>query len=212
MELIVSKEYARMRLDLLRMAESTEPAPSSPPPGSNHVTAVDANGNVATILHSVMALPWSNGLFTGGVGIAASGGHFFRVMPKPGERATAYVAPNMILKNGKPILASGSPSVGLIGNILQNTVNHIDFGIPLEASVHRPRFGGSSIGRPGTNYIEVDFDEKVRKAVAAAGAGFHVVSPWHFMNGAFEGIAIDPATGTMTGCGDPRRNSHAEAA
>ncbi len=210
-DLIVSKEYARMRLDLLRMQEVTEGTKPAPPPGSNHVTAVDGRGNVATILHSVMALPWSNGLFASGVSIAASGGHFLRVMPKPGERATAYVAPNMLFKDGKPILASGSPSVGLVANILQNTINHLDFGLGLEASVHRPRFGGGSLGLPGANYVEVDLAESVRAAVAKKGVRLHVTSPWHFMNGSFEGIAIDPATGTMTACGDPRRNAQAEA-
>lgn len=211
LELIVSKQYARMRLDLLRMHEPTDSAKPAPPPGSNHVTVVDGKGNVATILHSVMALPWSNGLFAAGVSIAASAGHFFRVMPRPGDRATAYVAPNIIFKDGKPVLASGSPSVGLIGNILQNTVNHLDFGMSLEASVHRPRFGGGSQGQPGSNYVEVDLPEAVRTAVAKKGVAFHVVSPWHFMNGSFEGIAIDPSSGRMTGCGDPRRNAQAEA-
>jgi gamma-glutamyltranspeptidase/glutathione hydrolase len=211
LEVIVSKEYARIRLDLLRMHESAEAAKPAPPPGSNHVTVVDGRGNVASILHSVMALPWSNGLFVGGVSIAASGGHFLRVMPKPGERATAYVAPNIVFKGGKPILASGSPSVGLIANILQNTVNHLDFGMTLEASVHRPRYGGGSLAQPGANYLEVDLPESVRSAVTKRGLRFHLVSPWHFMNGSFEGIAIDPATGTLTGCGDPRRNAQAEA-
>ncbi|MEO8450796.1 MAG: gamma-glutamyltransferase, partial [Gemmatimonadota bacterium] len=131
LDLILSKEYARMRLDLLKMADGAESARPAPPPGSNHVTVVDEPGNVATILHSVMALPWSNGLFVGGFGVAASGGHFLRVMPKPGDRASAYVAPNILFKDGKPVLASGSPSVGLIANILQNTVNILDFGIPI---------------------------------------------------------------------------------
>ncbi len=211
LDVIVSKEYAKIRLDLLRMHESVEAAKPAPPPGSNHVTVVDGKGNVATILHSVMALPWSNGLFAAGVSIAASGGHFLRVMPKPGDRATAYVAPNIIFRNGKPVLASGSPSVGLIGNILQNTVNHLDFGMSLEASVHRPRFGGGSLAQPGSNYVEVDLPEAVRAAAVKKGLRFHAVSPWHFMNGSFEGIAIDPATGTMTACGDPRRNAQAEA-
>lgn len=209
LEVIVSKEYARMRLDLLRMADPVEVKPA-PPPGSNHVTVADAKGNVATILHSVMALPWSNGLFVGGFGIAASGGHFLRVMPKPGHRASAYVAPNLVLRGGRPVLASGSPSVGLIANVLQNTLNHLDFGMPLEQSVHRPRFGGGSMGLAGANYIEVDLDPKVRDAVAARGVAFHPVSPWHFMNGSFEGIAFG-ANGSMSACGDPRRNSHAEA-
>jgi gamma-glutamyltranspeptidase/glutathione hydrolase len=211
LEVIVSKEYARMRLDLLRMADPSDGAKPAPPPGSNHVTVADGKGNIATILHSVMALPWSNGLFVGGFGIAASGGHFLRVMPKPGQRASAYVAPNILFREGRPVLASGSPSVGLIANVLQNTINHLDFGMPLEQSVHRPRFGGGSLGLGGSNYIEVDLDEKVRKAVAARGVTFHPVSPWHFMNGSFEGISFS-ANGTMSGCGDPRRNSHAEAA
>lgn len=210
LEVIVSKEYASNRLDLLRMADPGEAPKSSPPAGSNHVTVADGAGNVATILHSVMALPWTNGLFVGGFGIAASGGHFLRVMPKPGDRASAYVAPNILFKNGRPVLASGSPSVGLIGNILQNTTNHLDFGMSLQKSVHRPRFGGSSMSIPGANYVEVDLDEKVRKDVAARGVVFHPVSPWHFMNGSFEGIAF-ASDGTMSGCGDPRRNSHAEA-
>ncbi|MEO8449935.1 MAG: gamma-glutamyltransferase, partial [Gemmatimonadota bacterium] len=86
----------------------------------------------------------------------------------------------------------------------------LDFGIPVEASVHRPRFGGGSIGLSGANYIEVDFDPKVRKAVEAKGVGFNVVSPWHFMNGSFEGIAIDPVTGVYSACADPRRAGNAE--
>lgn len=210
LETIVSKAYARMRLDLLRMHDGRSAARPTPPPGSNHVTVVDAKGNVATILHSVMALPWSNGLFAAGVSIAASGGHFLRVMPKPGDRATAFVAPNMIMKDGRPVLASGSPSIGLVANILQNLVGHLDFGLSLEASVHRPRFGGSSSVLPGANYIEVDVPEKVRTEVAKRGVAFQVTSPWHWMNGAFEGIAID-AAGTATACADPRRTSHAEA-
>jgi gamma-glutamyltranspeptidase/glutathione hydrolase len=100
----------------------------------------------------------------------------------------------------------------LIANILQNTVNLLDFGLDIEASVHRPRFGGFAQGISGANYIEADIDEKVRKAAAAKGPAFHVVSPWHWMNGAFEGIWVDQRTNTFVACGDPRRTSHAEAA
>ena len=212
LEVITSKQYAKMRFDLLRMSDSSQPSSSPPPAGSNHVTVMDGRGNVATILHSSMATPWTSGLFVNGVSIAASGGHFLRVMPRPGDRATAYVAPNIILKDGRPILASGSPSVGLVSNILQNTLNLLDFGLAIDASVHRPRFGGSSIAVPGANYIEADIDDKVRKAVEARGTRFQVVSPWHWMNGSFEGIWVDHRSNTFVACGDPRRTSHAEAA
>ncbi len=211
-EVITSKRYAKIRYDLLRMSQPLEPATTPPPAGSNHVTVMDGRGNVATILHSSMATPWASGLFVNGVSIAASGGHFLRVMPKPGDRATAYVAPTIFYRNGRPILACGSPSVGLVANILQNTINLLDFGVPIDQSVHRPRFGGFSSTIPGTNYIEADLDEKVRKAVEARGTRLHVVSPWHWINGAFEGIWVDHQSSTFVACGDPRRTSHAEAA
>jgi gamma-glutamyltranspeptidase/glutathione hydrolase len=207
---ITSKAYAAGRLRLMRMTPPRPVAPA-PPPGSNHVTVVDGRGNVATILHSVMSLPWSNGLFAMGASIAASGAHFFRVMPSPGGRGTLYVAPTIIARNGRPVLAAGSPSVGLLQNIVQNTVNILDFGIPIEESVLRPRFGGPNPAGPGTNYIEVDLPGKVRAAAERLGARWHVTTPWHFMNGTYEGIHLDPATGVAAACADPRRCGMAEA-
>jgi gamma-glutamyltranspeptidase/glutathione hydrolase len=209
LDLILSKEFAQMRFKLLQMASPLTAAPP-PHPGSTHVTVVDGAGNVATILHSCMSLPWSNGLFVDGINICASGGHFFRVMPKPGYRASAYVAPNIIFKNGRPILASGSPSVGLLANILQNIVNILDFGLPLEESVHIPRFGGRSLTDARANMIEVDLDERIRTEVAARGVPLEVVNPWNFHCGSFEGIHIDQSTGNLTACGDPRRAGQAE--
>ena len=208
LDIILSKEYARIRFKLLQMG--IPKSESRPEPGSNHVTAVDGNGNVATIIHSCMSLPWSNGLFAGGVTVVASAGHFFRVMPKPGYRATTYVAPNIIFKNKKPILSSGSPSISLIQNILQNTINILDFGIPIEESVNRPRFGAGSRSIPGAFLIEADFEEKVRKKVQKKGLLFDTVNPWNWHHGAFEGIHIDPKTGIRSACGDPRRCSKAE--
>jgi gamma-glutamyltranspeptidase/glutathione hydrolase len=210
LETILSKDYAKYRFDLLQMGNPKGSAASPPPAGSNHVTVVDKHGNVATILHSCMSMPWSNGLFVDGISICAAGAHFFRVMPKPGHRISAYVAPNMLFKDGKPLLASGSPSVGLLQNVLQNTVNILDFGIPIEESVLRPRFGGPSLTTQGATMIEVDIDEKVREAVASKSIVFEVVNPWNFHHGAFEGIYIDPATGERRACGDPRRCSKAE--
>jgi gamma-glutamyltranspeptidase / glutathione hydrolase len=131
-------------------------------------------------------------------------------MPKPGHRASAYVAPNIIFKNGRPLLASGSPSVGLLANIVQNTINILDFGVPVEESVHLPRFGGRSSTNPRMTMIEADIDERLRQEVAARGVLLEVVNPWNFYLGSFEGIHIDQASGTLTACGDPRRAGQAE--
>jgi gamma-glutamyltranspeptidase/glutathione hydrolase len=209
---ILSKEYARMRFDLLQMDGPMTPPAAAPPAGSCHVTAVDRAGNVATILHSCMSLPWSNGLFVNGVTIVASGAHFFRIMPGPGERATVYVAPNMILKNGRPVLASGSPSGSLLQNIVQNTTNILDFGMTIADSVNRPRFGNAYTPSGGMFLaVEADFDPKVRDAANARGLGLATVNPQNYGMGSFEGIHIDPTTAKRSARGDTRRCSAAEA-
>jgi len=205
MDVLLSKEYAEMRFKLLQMDTQLPTNVPAVPPGSNHVTVVDGAGNVATILHSIMSFPWTNGLFAGGVSVVAAAAHFLRVMPRPRDRISAYVCPNILFKDDKPVLASGSPSVGLLANIAQNIVNIIDFGLPIDESVHRPRFGGVSGTAPGSIMIEVDIDERVRKAVAARGVKMDVVNAWNWLHGSFEGIHID--NGTFKACGDPRRTA-----
>ena len=189
LETILSKDYAKMRFDLLQMGHPVADSGEPPPPaGSNHVTVVDAAGNVSTILHSCMSYPWSNGLFAGGVSICAAGAHFFRVMPRPGHRISAYVAPNIIFRGDRPVMASGSPSVSLLQNVLQNSLNVLQFGVPVAESVNRPRFGGPSLTTPGAVLIEADFPEKVREKAAGRGINFDIVNPWNWHHGSFEGI------------------------
>ena len=57
--------------------------------------------------------------------------------------------------------------------------------------------------------IEVDMPESVRDAVARRGITWGVVNPWNWHHGSFEGIHIDPETGEMAACGDPRRTAQA---
>jgi len=141
LETILSKEYAKIRLKLLEQERPRNSA-SVVYPGSCQVTAIDEKGNVATALHSCMAYPWTNGLFVDGVSVCASGAHFLRSMPEPGHRASTVLVSNMVFEDRDPVLVSGSPSAGLLANVLQNTVNVLDFGLSIEDSVPRPRFGG----------------------------------------------------------------------
>ena len=209
---LLSKNYAKERFDKL------EGKPKNlldlfnqqvPPSGSNHVTVVDKDGNVATILHSIMSWPWSNGMFVDGVSIVAAGAHYGMGLPKPGERINARICPTIILKNGKAVLSSGSPSISLMQNILQNTTNVLDFDISIRESVNLPRFGGDSLDMPGGMIIEADMPEKIQKSLKELGVKLDLVNPWNWHHGSFEGIYIDDK-GVRHACGDPRRNSHAE--
>jgi gamma-glutamyltranspeptidase / glutathione hydrolase len=219
LDLITSKGYAMQRLALMKMSlPNTFSANGVPYPGSNHLTVVDAKGNVATALHSVMSFPWTNGLIVDGVNIWAGGVHFLRQLPKPGARATVYVAPHLLFDSrGKPLLAGGSPSVGLIPACVSNILNIVEFGLDIESSVHQPRVGGPAMatmlaaGNLNTT-IEVDCgDESLRSEVKERGLPLDPVSPWNFMLGSYEGIHIK-GDGVAEACADPRRAGAAEAA
>ncbi len=221
LELITSKAYAQQRLELMKMSlPNTFSATGVPYPGSNHLTVVDAQGNIATVLHSVMSMPWSNGLIVDGVNIWAGAAHFLRQMPKPGGRGTLYVAPHIVFddQDGKrPLLAGGSPSVGLIPACVSNILNIVEFGQDIETSVHQPRVGGPSLASmlmPGnlSTTIEVDCgDDALRADVKARGLPLETVAPWNFMLGSYEGIHLK-ADGSAEACADPRRAGAAEAA
>ena len=137
-ERAISKEYAEERFAALegRPASPNDryaaAGPIPPPPGSNHVTVVDAEGNVATVLHSVMSMPFRTGIYVDGVYACASGVHLGSGPVEPGARAHARICPNMFTRDGRPVLASGSPSVSLTENIVQNSVNLLDFGLDLD--------------------------------------------------------------------------------
>ena len=109
----------------------------------------------------------------------------------------------------------GTPasSVEMVDSLKDAGVNDIacliDFGIPIEKSVLRPRFGGGSFTSPGATMVEVDVPDAVRADAERRGLRFEVVNQWNWHHGAFEGIHIDGAM--LRGCGDPRRCSKAEA-
>ena len=206
----LSKAYAAERFSKLtgKPINLMDPPPK---PGSSHLTVVDEEGNIATVLHSVMSFPWSNTLFVDGVSICGAFLHYASGVPEPGQRIFSRIGPNIFFKDGKPVLASGSPSVSLMENIFQNTINILDFGMLPEESVHLPRFGSNSITLPGALLVENDFDTEIVANMENLGVVFEKVRPWQWHLGSFEGVFIDQTTGTMHACADPRRAGQAKA-
>jgi gamma-glutamyltranspeptidase/glutathione hydrolase len=215
LETILSKDYAAMRFELMKMRD---PIPVDgarvPYPGSNHLTVVDRDGNVATVLHSVMSLPWMNGLIVDGMNLWSGAAHFARNMPRPGDRGTCYVAPHIIFgSDGKPLLAAGSPSVALIQNCVTNALNILDFGMDIETSVHTPRIGGPIYGGALANGVAIELDcgtPAIQETARKRGLQFELINPWSFHAGSYEGIHIAP-DGVASACADPRRAGAAEA-
>jgi len=177
------------------------------PQHSAAVVAVDQWGNVAALVHSINALWWGEtGIFVDGVSIPDSAAHQQAGMVRagPGNRLPDPTNPLIVLRAGRPVLASAS-----IGNVLRETVlrlvNVLDYGLDPKAALEAPTL--MSVERREPRFVERvakgDFDLALLDEVGAMGQRVEEMSPTAenlvMARGYWVGITIDPETGILTG-------------
>ncbi|KQQ91824.1 gamma-glutamyltransferase [Massilia sp. Leaf139] len=113
---------------------------------TTHFTVSDKDGNVVSYTFTIES--W------GGSGIVVPGYGFLLNnemtdfdfsgprpnVPEAGKRPRSSMAPTIVLRNGKPAFTIGSPGGStIITTVLQTIVNHVDFGMPMDAAINAPR-------------------------------------------------------------------------
>jgi len=89
-------------------------------------------------------------------------------LPGPGKRPLSSMTPTIVLKDGKPILITGSPGGSrIITAVLQVIVNAIDFHMPIDRAVSAPRLHHQ--WQPDEVYVEPGFTPEVLEALAKRG-------------------------------------------
>ena len=143
-----TKEHARLIWEELRspgrLRELVGP-PSALGGHSDGVLAVDADGNVAAIGHTINTGTWgTTGIFVGGISIPDSATHQQERIRKagPGGRIRNEINPLIVLRDGKPVLASAAIGGGLHEATLQRLHNVIDFDMGLQEAMEQPIFHG----------------------------------------------------------------------
>ncbi|MBI5322642.1 gamma-glutamyltransferase [Bradyrhizobium sp.] len=160
--MLIAKDYAarqRASIDLARATPWTEAAPAKPQrEGSNttHYSVVDSRGNAVSNTYT-LNFPYGVGLVAEGTGIllnnelddftAAPGAAnafglvgFEANLPGPGKRPLSSMSPTIVLKDGKPVLVTGTPGGSrIITAVTQVIVNTIDYGLNVAAAVAAPR-------------------------------------------------------------------------
>jgi gamma-glutamyltranspeptidase/glutathione hydrolase len=172
---------------------------------TTHLTVVDAERNVVTLTTTLGEL-FGSGVMPRGTGILLNGGMtWFNPEPgtlnsiEPGKRILWAPTPTIVLnKAGRPILALGAPGGRRIMTaILQSLVNVLDFGMGVQDAVTAPR---THCEGP-TTLAEARLGQDVLADLAARGHRLQVVDE-NYITFSFarpNGIAIDPASGRLTG-------------
>jgi gamma-glutamyltranspeptidase / glutathione hydrolase len=167
---------------------ATSPAPSHQGSNTTHFSVVDSNGNAVSNTYT-LNYPYGVGLVADGTGVllndelddftAALGASnafglvgFEANLPAPGKRPLSSMTPTIVLKDGKPVLVTGSPGGSrIISTVLQVIVNVLDYHMDVAAAVDVPRLHHQWM--PDEVRIEHGFPAEVIAALKAKG---HIVT------------------------------------
>lgn len=192
------------------------------PGDTTAVEVVDREGNLFS------ATP-SSGWLLGGAFVAGDTGipmsnrmQAFRLDPASpnvlagGKRPRTTLTPTVVLKDGTPFLALGTPGGDSQDQqLLLVLVNMIDFGMDVQAAIEAPRINSlhpeSSFddhsAQPGVLEVERTLDAAVRTELERRGHVLRVRAPWGMSTGVVA-AGVDPATGRLRGGADPRRERY----
>jgi gamma-glutamyltranspeptidase/glutathione hydrolase len=175
-------------------------------PSTSHISIVDAQGNVLAMTTTIEN-GFGSRLMTRGFLLnneltdfsfrTHGGGWPVANRVEPGKRPRSSMSPTIVLDDGKPVLAIGSPGGSrIIGYVAQAIIAHLDWGMNAQQAVSMPhavnRFGafdleeGTSAAALQPALEELGFEVNVRD-----------------LNSGLHAIAIGPDG--LTGGADPRR-------
>lgn len=167
--------------------------------GSNHNVIVDAEGNWISMLHTGHG--GAPGVHIDGV--EATGSTARALAVGPGRRLVLPITAIMILKDGKPWLAMGTPG-SPPQPVTQVLVNILDFGMTPGEAADAPRFWAAR-GTDRTLDIESRIAPSVREGLAARGIKIKDLGDYNWHTGSMQIVWRDAATGALHGVTDPRR-------
>lgn len=202
---LASKEYAAERRSQIDLKHAQNWSPGVAPDGegcsTTHCCVVDDDGNVVTTTQTL------NGGFGSKVTVPGTGMLLNNCMhlmdPNPGrtnsiasnKRILSSMSPTIVARNGKPVLALGTPGgVRIFGAVLQGILNVIDHGMSLQQAVEAPRLWD----RGPELELETGFENLAELTDHLQRRG-HAVSHVYRVAGGMNGILLHEDDGMLEG-------------
>ncbi|MDU1666162.1 MAG: gamma-glutamyltransferase [Bradyrhizobium sp.] len=223
---MLSKDYAarqRASIDPMRATSAGDVLNIMPlREGSNttHFSVVDNDGNAVSNTYT-LNFPYGVGLVAAGTGVllnnelddftAAPGASnafglvgFEANLPGPGKRPLSSMSPTIVLKDGQPVLVTGSPGGSrIISTVLQVIVNVLDYQLDVREAVKAPRLHHQWM--PDEVRVEKGFADDVLADLRAL--GHRIEEPMGRTSA--NSILVTPAG--LIGAPDPRSQGAAAA-
>jgi gamma-glutamyltranspeptidase/glutathione hydrolase len=173
---------------------------------TTHISVLDGEGMCASVTCSNGS---GSGVLVPGTGVILNNmlGEedlnplgFHRIAP--GRRVPSMMAPTVVLRDGEIVLGVGSAGSNRIRSaILQTVVRAIEQGLPVAAAIEAPRLHFEH----DLVQAEPGIDEAALARIGARGLAIARRPEINLFFGGVQAVARNPATGALSGGGDPRR-------
>ncbi len=185
---------------------------------SDVVVAVDADGNMAALCHSINCLIWGKtAIVVDGVSIGDPASYMQSMVAAtpPGTQLPSPIEVGLVLKDGQPDIAWSSMGVGLHYQTTQSLLNVIDFGMTIEEAANAPRLllPISPDGSQRDLLLRVVDGEFPDEVLDATGLDFKRIVPAEarFAQGLWVAVQRDAGTGMLTAISPSYTNGQAAA-
>lgn len=225
LEELISKEFAEKRrntIDHKNAGKNIGPGnPIKEGTDTSYFCIVDKDGNAISFIHSLYN-GFGSAFVAEGTGILFNNrqqgfrleeGHPNTV--KPGKRPMHTLNCFIVLKNGKPVIISGSPGADFQtqGN-LQIITSILDHGLTPQEAVDAPRWHSIPGSHPldTENPPEVQLEPRMSETVSDALIAKKHKITWGqegISHGIFQVISVNQETGVLAGASDPRGDGYA---
>ena len=180
---------------------------------TTYIATADGEGNWVSLIQSVHQ-SFGCGVVVEGTGIVLNNRMpGFNLIPghpneiAPGKLPAHTLSPALILKDGAPVLAIGTPGgMGQTQFLAQMLGNLFDYGMNLQQAIEAPRWQSESQGRVD---VESRFAASAIDGLRRQGYDVKVVDAWDPSMGGAEAILVDEQSRVFMGGADPRRDGYA---
>lgn len=228
---IISKEYAKQRIeeDMPKYGEQINPTlipgndlpfekivtAENESPSTTHVSVIDEYGNMVSTTHTIggyfgacivapgTGFPLNAHLANQKLDIAEKDNPNF---VQGGLRVMSTMCPTLVVKDGEPIMAIGSPGSWCIPPAIVQILNAVLlFDMDLQAAINEPRAIFTTYKTPIKVTAEPRLPEETIKALEAAGYEMNVSRDWNTSLGSVGVIYENQEEGYVYAGGDNRR-------
>lgn len=209
---------------LKRPADYQVAGPADHEGDTSYLVIVDQDRNVVSFTPSLHTA-FGTGVVMGDLGFSFNcRGDYFSLVEghanalEPGKRPRSTLQSTLVVRDGKPVMAMGSPGGDdQCLRTMQTFLNMVDFSMNVQQAIEAPRWTTRSFPAsffphtmyPGDLGLEERIPEAVRKALQAKGHKVRVTGPWSL--GSNAAVVIDHASGVISAGTDPRCDAHALA-